>query len=155
MPGKINPVIPETLIQVCAQAIGNDATITLAALSGNFELNVMMPVMAYNLLQSISFLSNGVNLFTQKCIRGITANRERCRELVEKSLALATVLSPRIGYNAAAEIAREAYASGKTIREIVLARGIFSEPELTVLLDPWKMTGPLEKLRVRKSQPKS
>ena len=155
MPGKINPVIPETLIQVCAQAIGNDATITLAALSGNFELNVMMPVMAYNLLQSISFLSNGVNLFTQKCIRGITANRERCRELVEKSLALATVLSPRIGYNAAAEIAREAYASGKTIREIVLARGIFSEPELTVLLDPWKMTGPLKKLKIRKSRPKS
>ena len=105
----------------------------------------MMPVMAHNLLQSISLLANGVNLFTQKCIRGIKANRERCRELVEKSPAMATALSPRIGYSAAAEIAREAYASGKTIREIALARGIFSEEELDDLLDPWKMTGSLRK----------
>ncbi len=152
MPGKINPVIPETLIQVCAQAIGNDATIALAALSGNFELNVMMPVMAHNLLQSISLLANGVNLFTQKCICGITANRKRCRELVEKSPAMAAALSPRIGYQKAAEIAREAYASGKTIREIALARGIFSEEELDALLDPWMMTGSLRKSKSRKSK---
>lgn len=152
MPGKINPVIPETLIQVCAQAIGNDATIALAALSGNFELNVMMPVMAHNLLQSIFLLSNGVNLFAQKCIRGITADRERCREFVERNPAMATALSPRIGYQKAAEIAREAYASGKTIREIALARGIFSEEEIDALLDPWKMTGSLEKSKTRKSQ---
>jgi fumarate hydratase class II len=152
MPGKINPVIPETLIQVCAQAIGNDATIALAALSGNFELNVMMPVMAHNLLQSLSLLSSGVNLFAQKCIRGITADRERCREFVERNPAMATALSPRIGYQKAAEIAREAYASGKTIREIALARGIFSEEELDALLDPWKMTGSLEKSKTRKSQ---
>jgi fumarate hydratase, class II len=152
MPGKINPVIPETLIQVCAQAIGNDATIALAALSGNFELNVMMPVMAHNLLQSLSLLVSGVNLFAQKCIRGITADRERCREFVERNPAMATALSPRIGYQRAAEIAREAYTSGKTIREIALARGIFSEEELDALLDPWMMTGSLKKSKSRKSK---
>jgi fumarate hydratase class II len=152
MPGKINPVIPETLIQVCAQVIGSDATVALAALSGNFELNVMMPVMAHNLLQSISLLTNGVNLFTRKCIRGITADRERCREFVEKSLAMATALSPKIGYGAAAKIAREASASGKTVREIASAQGGISEDELSALLDPWKMTGLPKKSKPQKSK---
>jgi fumarate hydratase class II len=142
MPGKINPVIPETLIQVCAQVIGNDAAITLSGLSGNFELNVMMPVMAHNLLQSISILANGVTLFTRKCVRGITADRERCREFVEKSPAMVTALSPKIGYVAAAKIAREAFFSGKTVREVALKRAGISEGELAVLLDPRKMTGP-------------
>jgi len=155
MPGKTNPVIPETLLQVCAQVIGNDATITLGALSGNFELNVMMPVVGYDLLQSIALLSNGVTLFTQKCVCGISANRERCREFVEKSPAMATGLSPKIGYDAAAEIAREAYASRKTIREIASERGVFSEQELNLLLDPWKMTGSRRKPKMRKSQSKT
>jgi fumarate hydratase class II len=141
MPGKVNPVIPEALLQVCAQVIGNEAAVTLAALSGNFELNVMMPVMAHNLLQSISLLSAGVDLFTRKCISGISADRERCREFVDRNPAMATALSPRIGYRKAAEIAREAYATGKTIREIALAREILSAEELDALLDPWKMTG--------------
>jgi len=154
MPGKINPVIPETLIQVCARVIGNDAVITLSGLSGNFELNVMMPVMAHSLLESITILTNGVSLFSGKCIREITADRERCRELVEKSLALATALSPKIGYAAAAKIAREAAASGKTIREVALARGAFSEKELAALLDPWKMTGSPAKLNNPVKSPK-
>jgi fumarate hydratase class II len=155
MPGKMNPVIPEALIQVCAQVIGNDTTITLAALSGNFELNVMMPVLAHNLLQSIFLLSNAAKLFAQRCICGIKADRERCQELVEKSLAMATAFSLRIGYDASAEIAREAYASGKTIRETALARGIFSEPELAILLDPWKLTGLLKNPKIRRSQSKT
>jgi len=149
MPGKINPVIPETLIQVCAQVIGNDAAITLSGLSGNFELNVMMPVMAHNLLQSISILANGVTLFTRKCVRGITADRERCREFVEKSPAMVTALSPKIGYAAAARIAREAFSSGKTVREVALKRAGISEGELAVLLDPWKMTGSPKKPKAR------
>jgi fumarate hydratase class II len=141
MPGKINPVIPETLIQICAQAIGSDAAVTLAALSGNFELNVMMPVMAHNLLQSISLLANGVKLFSGKCVAGISADRERCRELVEKSLAMATGLSPKIGHARASKIAREAFASGRTVREVALGEGMFSQEELDDLLDPWKMAG--------------
>jgi fumarate hydratase, class II len=141
MPGKINPVIPEALTQVCAQVVGNDTTIAIAAMSGNFELNVMMPVMAHNLLESIALLSTAIGLFTQKCIRGVRANEKRCRESVEKSLALVTALAPRIGYHAAAALAREAHASGKNIRDIAIARGVLPLEELTDLLDPWKMVG--------------
>jgi fumarate hydratase class II len=155
MPGKVNPVIPEALTQVCAQVMGHDATIAIAAMSGNFELNVMMPVITHNLLQSIALLSRGVHLFTRKCIQGIRANKERCLELVEKSLSLVTALTPRIGYNAAAEIAREAYASGKTIREVALARRILLPQELSDLLDPWKMTGTGIKSKIQKTKTKT
>ena len=155
MPGKINPVIPEALTQVCAQVIGNDTTILIAAQSGNFELNVMMPVMAYNFLQSLTLLSKAMNLFTLKCVRGIRANEERCRELVEKSLALATALAPRIGHAAAAEIAREAYRTGRTLKEVAAASGKFSIEELDDLLDPWKMTEAGIKFKHQRSKPKN
>ena len=142
MPGKVNPVIAEALCQVCAQVIGNDLTVTVAGMSGNFELNVMMPVMAYNLLQSIHLLSNAVRVFTHKCARGLKADKDRCREMVEKSLAMVTALSPHIGHDRAAEIAQEAYKTGKTIREIALQQRILPARKLEKILDPWKMTEP-------------
>jgi len=142
MPGKVNPVIPESLIQVCAQVIGNDSAITLGGLSGNFELNVMMPLMAHNLIQSIRLLANAVDNFTKKCIMGINANRERCQEMIEKSLALATSLTPKIGYDKAAQIAKKAYEQNKTIREVVKEEGLFFREELNRLLDPRLMITP-------------
>jgi fumarate hydratase class II len=142
MPGKVNPVIPEALCQVCAQVIGNDLTVTVAGMSGNFELNVMMPVMAYNLLQSIHLLSNATKVFTQKCVKGLKADEKRCREMVEKSLAMVTALSPHIGHDRAAEIAREAYKTGKTVREIAMQRQVLPAKKLEKILDPWKMTEP-------------
>lgn len=142
MPGKVNPVIPEGLCQVAAQVIGNDATVTIAGASGNLEINVMMPVMAYNLLQSINLLAQGAILFEQKCVRGLKANEERCREMVENSLATATVLSPYIGYEATAKIVQEAQLRGKTIKEIALDRKIMPEEKLEEILDPQKMISP-------------
>ena len=142
MPGKVNPVIPEALCQVAAQVIGNDATIAIGGMSGNFELNVMMPVMAHNLLQSISLLAKASLLFAQKCVGGLKADREQCREMIEKSLAMATALSPHIGYDAAAKIAREAYESGKTIRQVALEKKVLPAEKLEKILDPWRMTEP-------------
>jgi fumarate hydratase class II len=142
MPGKVNPVIAESLIQVCAQAIGNDSAITLGGLSGNFELNVMMPLIAYNLLQSIRLLANAVDNFSNRCIKGLEANRERCEEMIEKSLALATVLTSKIGYDEAARIAKRAYEGGKTIRQIVEEEELFSKEELKLLFDPRSMSAP-------------
>ena len=118
MPGKVNPVMAESLMMVCAQVIGNDVTITWAGANGNFELNVMMPVMAHDILESIRLLANVVDIFTEKCVRGIVANEERCRELVELSMAMVTSLSPKIGYDRAAEIAKESAKTGRTVREI-------------------------------------
>jgi fumarate hydratase class II len=140
MPGKVNPVIPESVLMVAAQVMGNDTTVGLAGMSGNFELNVMMPVLAYNLLQSIELLANASRLLAERCVRGIEANRERCRELVEKSLAMVTSLAPKIGYDAAASIAREAYESGRTVRELAEERGLLPADELEQVLDPRGMT---------------
>ncbi|HXZ36139.1 MAG TPA: class II fumarate hydratase [Thermodesulfobacteriota bacterium] len=142
MPGKVNPVIPEALCQVCAQVMGNDFTVTIAGMSGNFELNVMMPVMAYSLLQSIHLLSNTVAVFTHKCAMGLKADKERCQEMIEKSLAMVTALSPHIGHDRAAEIAREAFQTGKTVREIAMQSRVLPVKELEKILDPWKMTEP-------------
>jgi len=142
MPGKVNPVIAEALCQVCAQVIGNDLTVMVAGMSGNFELNVMMPVMAYNLLQSIHLLASVVEVFTEKCVKGLKADKKRCREMVEKSLAMVTALSPHIGHDRAAEIAREAYRTGKTIREIAMQKRVLPAKKLEKILDPWKMTEP-------------
>jgi fumarate hydratase class II len=142
MPGKVNPVIPEALCQVAAQVVGNDTTVALGGLSGNFELNVMMPVMAHNLLQSISLLASASLLFAQKCVRGLKANEQRCREMIERSLAMATALSPHIGYDAAAKIAREAYEKGKTVREVALEKKVLPGEKLEKILDPWRMTEP-------------
>jgi fumarate hydratase class II len=144
MPGKVNPVIAESLIQVCAQVIGNDSAITLGGLSGNFELNVMMPLIAYNILQSIRLLANAVDSFSNQCIKGLNANRERCEEMIEKSLALATALTSKIGYDEAARIAKKAYEGGKTIRQIVEGEGLFSKEDLKLLFDPRSMTAPMK-----------
>ena len=135
MPGKVNPVIPESLIQVCAQVIGSDSAITLGGLSGNFELNVMMPLIAHNLLQSIHLLANAVDNFSKRCIEGLEADRQRCEEMIEKSLALATALTPKLGYDKAARVAKKAYDQRKTIREVAEEEGILSREKLNLLLD--------------------
>jgi fumarate hydratase class II len=140
MPGKVNPVIPEAVLMVAAQVVGNDATITLAGMSGVFELNVMMPVIAYNLLQSIEILANVSRLLADNCVAGIEANRERCLDLVERSLAMVTSLVPRIGYDAAAEIAKESVKTGRTVRELVREKKLLPEAEIAEALDPWGMT---------------
>ena len=140
MPGKVNPVIPESVLMVCAQVVGNDTTITLAGMSGSFELNVMMPLIAYNLLQSVEILANASLLLTEKCVDGIQANVERCEELVEKSLAMVTSLVPRIGYDAAAEIAKESVRTGKTVRELCREKNVLPPDELREALDPWGQT---------------
>lgn len=142
MPGKVNPVIPEAVCQVAAQVMGNDLTVAIGAQAGNFELNVMMPVMAHNLLQSITLLASVAQLFATRCIEGIEANRERCEQLVEESLAMVTALSPRIGYDRAAEIAKTAYERGKTVRELVEEEEVLPEEELQAILDPRRMTEP-------------
>mgnify|MGYP001312395380 CR=1 FL=1 len=142
MPGKVNPVMAESLIQVCAQVIGNDAAVTLGGLSGNFELNVMMPVIALNLLQSIDLLGGAVAAFEERCLRDLLADRERCEGLVEESLAMCTALAPQIGYDRAAEIAKLAYQSGKTVRKIAAEKLDMTEEELEHLLDPRPMTEP-------------
>ena len=133
MPGKVNPVIPEAVLQVAAQVMGNDTTIMMGGQAGNFELNVMLPVVAYNLLQSITLLASGTGVFAEKCITGITANRQTCAAYVEKSLALVTGLVPIIGYDNAAAIVQKAYESGKTIRDVVRDESILPEDEL----DDW------------------
>jgi fumarate hydratase class II len=135
MPGKVNPVIPEAVLQVAAQVIGNDATITVCGQAGNFELNVMLPVLAYNLLQSIGLLADAAVVLAEKCVAGIAANREACAAFIERSLALATGLVPAIGYDRAAAVAQKAYDSGRTIREVLTAEAILPAGEIDKLLD--------------------
>jgi fumarate hydratase class II len=142
MPGKVNPVMCESVLQVAAHVMGCDATITLCGQAGNFELNVMMPIMALRLLEAIEFTANVVKAFTEKCVVGIEANKERCKEMVEQSLAMVTALAPVIGYDAAAKIAKESYATGKTVREIASAHKILPPDKLAKILDPWRMTEP-------------
>jgi fumarate hydratase class II len=140
MPGKVNPVIAESVAMVCAQVIGNDVTVAVAGQAANFELIVMMPVMARNLLESIGLLATASQNFAARCIEGIKANEERCRSLIEESLAMCTALAPEIGYEAAAKLAKDAYKSGKTVREIAKEKKILPENRLNELLDPWRMT---------------
>ncbi len=142
MPGKVNPVIAESLVMVCAQVIGYDATITTCCAAGNFELNVMMPVMAYDLLESIHLLAAASRNFDERCIRGLEADRERAEGFVEQSLAMCTVLAPVIGYEKAAAIAKEAYHTGRTVREVARERSGLDEAKLDELLDPKTQTGP-------------
>src|SRR3984893_6239472 len=142
MPGKVNPVMCESMMMVCAQVIGNDSCVTWSGANGNFELNVMMPVMAHNLLESIRLLANACDAFCEKCVIGIEANEERCRELVELSMALVTSLAPKIGYDRAAEIAKESAKTGKTVREICLEKKVLPPDELERALDPVGMTEP-------------
>jgi len=140
MPGKVNPVITESVLQVAAQVIGNDLTITLGGQWGNFELNTMLPVMADNLLESIQLLGNATANFADQCIAGITANVERCASLVEQSQSMCTSLAPEIGYDRAAAIAKESFRSGKTVREVAREQKVLPEDRLAKVLDPWSMT---------------
>jgi fumarate hydratase class II len=142
MPGKINPVIAESVVMVAVHVIGNDTAITLAGLSGNLELNVMMPVMTHNILESIRLLAATAVNFTDKCIVGIRADKVRAAELIEKSLAMCTALAPEIGYDRAAAIAKESYESGKTVRQVALEKKILPPEKLEEILDPMRMTMP-------------
>jgi fumarate hydratase class II len=142
MPGKVNPVIPEMVLMVCAEVVGNDATVAWAGASGSFELNAAIPVIAWNVLASLELLSRAARLFATRCLDGLEANAERCAALVEQSLALATALVPRLGYDASAAIARESVATGKTVRELCREKKVLPEAELDRLLDPRAMTEP-------------
>ena len=141
MPGKVNPVMAESLCQVCAQLIGNDGAIAVGALMGNLELNVMMPLIARNLLESITLLTAAVTLFCVRCIAGVAANRERCTQLIEHSLAMVTALAPLVGYDKAAAIAKQAWESGKSIRQVAREQNLLPVADLERALDPWSMTG--------------
>ncbi len=142
MPGKVNPVMCESVLQVAAHVIGCDATITICGQAGNFELNVMMPIMTLRLLEAITFSASVVRAFTEKCVVGIEANKERCEEMIEKSLAMVTSLAPVIGYDAAAKIAKESFTTGKTVREVAKAHKVVPEDKLKKILDPLRMTEP-------------
>jgi len=141
MPGKVNPVIAESLLMACAQVIGYDAAIAWCCAAGNFELNVMMPVMAYDLLESIALLAAVSRNFTRRAVDGLQADRERALGFVEQSLAMCTVLAPVIGYEKAAAIAKEAYRSGRTVREVALEKSGIPEERLNQLLDPRSQSG--------------
>jgi fumarate hydratase class II len=141
MPGKVNPVMSEMMLMVCAQVIGQDATIAWGGAAGNFELNTMIPVMAFTFLSAATVLANACHLFASRCIDGLVANEARAAAFVEQSMAMATALNPRIGYDAAAALAREAAATGKTVRELALEKNLLPADELERLLDPRRMTG--------------
>jgi len=142
MPGKVNPVIPEVVNQVCFQVMGNDVTITMAAQLGQLELNAFEPVIGYNLFWSIVLLKRAVYVLRERCVEGIQADPARCRELLERSTGLVTALVPFIGYDAAAAIATESLAGGRTVRELVLEKGYMDERTLDEILDPAKMIHP-------------
>jgi aspartate ammonia-lyase len=142
MPGKVNPVMAEMLDMVCFQVIGNDATVALATQAGQLELNVMMPVIGHNLLQSMEILANAVRAFSERCVRGITADEARARHYFEASVGMATVLNPLIGYEAAAKVAQESARTGETIIDVVRRRGLLSEEQLAELFDPATLTEP-------------
>ena len=142
MPGKVNPVMPELMNQIAFQVIGNDHTICLASEAGQLELNVMEPVLVFNLLQSIKIMNNGFQVFTDYCITGIEANEIRLKEFVEKSVGTITAVNPHLGYEAAARIAKEAIATGQSVRELCLLHDVLTEEELDLILDPYEMTHP-------------
>ena len=140
MPGKVNPVIPEAVAMASAQVIGNDATITVAGQSGNFELNVMLPVIAYNLLQSIDLLANSATHLADKAIATFTVKQDKLTETLARNPILVTALNPIIGYQQAAEIAKLAYASGRPVIDVAMEQTNLSQEELEELLDPAKLT---------------
>ena len=139
MPGKVNPVIPEMMMQVSAQVIGNDTAITFSAANGNFELNTMLPIMAHNILESISILTTGAKVFTEKLVNGLEANTDKLDENIQKNSILVTALVPKRGYDIAAEVAKEAIAENKTIKTVLLDRALLPENEIDELLDIEKL----------------
>jgi fumarate hydratase class II len=141
MPGKVNPVIAESVTMVASQVMGNDTSIAVAGQAGNFELLVMLPVMAHNLLQSIDLLAKSAVNFSSRCVEGLVANKETCEGYIERSLAMCTALAPVIGYDTAAALAKESYKTGQTIRELARSQRVLPEAKIKELLDPWRMTG--------------
>src|SRR5215216_7383414 len=141
MPGKVNPVIPEVVNQVCFDIIGGDVTVTLAAEAGQLQLNVFEPVIAYRLLRSIETLSNACVVLREKCVEGITPNPARMRQFVEQSIGIVTALVPTIGYETASAIAKEALDTGRGVYEVVMARGLLTREQLDRLLNPEAMIG--------------
>ncbi len=142
MPGKINPVMPELAAMVGFQVIGNDTAVAYAVQAGQLELNVMMPTMAYNVMQSITILANMLRQFDKYCVAGITANAARCEMYAQSTVSLATALNPYIGYAKAAEIVKESVATGRSIIELAREKKLLSEKEIAEILDPVKMTEP-------------
>jgi fumarate hydratase class II len=140
MPGKVNPVLCEAVLQVATQVIGNDAAVAWAGARGNFELNVQLPVLARNLLESIELLGTVAVLFAERCVDGIEADVERCRRYAESTPQVATALNPILGYEVVAGIVKEAVASGRSIREVVLDKGLLDEATLDATLDPLALT---------------
>ena len=140
MPGKVNPVMAEVVNQVAFQVIGNDHTVALAAKAGQLELNVMEPVIVFNLIQSLEILTNAIGVFREKCIVGITANRDRCQKLVERSVGIITALLPYLGYEEAANLAKEVAFNGKTVPEIIAEKNILTPEEIAKVLSPKAMT---------------
>jgi fumarate hydratase class II len=142
MPGKVNPSMAECLGMAAMQAVGNDAAVALAVQAGQLELNVFMPLMAHNVLSSMEILANAMTAFTVRCVRGIEADEERCRAYFESSVGLATILNEHIGYAKAAEVAKESVKTGKTLRELILEKGLMTKAELAKALDPKRVTEP-------------
>jgi len=152
MPGKINPVMPELAAMVSFQVVGNDAAVALAVQAGQLELNVMMPTMSYNVLQSITIMTNMLRQFDKFCISGLTVNKDRCQFYAESSVSLATALNPYIGYQKAAEIVKESVATGKSIIDIARSKGLLKEEEIAEILDPVNMTEPQRPLESAKQR---
>jgi len=142
MPGKVNPSMAEMMNQVCYQVIGFDTTVAYSAHAGQLDLNVMMPVVNYNLQQAVHILCTSITAFTEKCIQGITVDRERCRYYFEASVGMATILNPHIGYAKAAELAKLSVKTGKTIVDLIREQKILTEEQLTKILDPMRLTDP-------------
>jgi aspartate ammonia-lyase len=142
MPGKINPVMPELAAMVSFQVMGNDTAVAMAVQAGQLELNVMMPTMAYNVMQSATILANMLRQFDKYCIAGITANKDRCDFYAQSTVSLATALNPYIGYAKAAEIVKESVATGESIIRIARSKNLLSEEEISEILDPVRMTEP-------------
>jgi fumarate hydratase class II len=140
MPGKVNPVMSEMMMMVAAQVVGNDTAITWGGANGNFELNVMMPVIAHNLLQSIELLASAADTFAERCVDGLQANESRARELLERNAVIITALNPHIGYDNGARIAKESVATGRSVRDLVLEAGLMTEEDLDQALDLKAMT---------------
>ncbi len=141
MPGKVNPVMAEMLNMVCFQVMGNDTAVSCAVQASQLELNVMMPVIAHNILFSIEILSNGITVFTQKCVSGIEADAQKCKYYADATLAMATALNPIVGYSSAAEVSKEAYTSGKSVKQVAVEKGILGNSDANKVLDPLKLTG--------------
>ena len=139
MPGKVNPIIPEVTNQTCFKVIGNDATITLAAEAGQLELNVMEPVITECLFESLWWMSNAINTLTEKCVLGITVNKEHCVDMVKHSIGIVTALNPYIGYKNSSKVAKEAFETGKSVYDVVLEKGLMTKEELDNALDPKNM----------------